>query len=309
MRRALSALALALILLTAAWAQAQGLTRIADNVYAYVGVKDASPGNSFAANAGIVVGADGVLVVDTLISAKEARRFLKDIRAVTKKPITYVVTTHGHLDHAFGACVFTDLGATLVGHELDRASLAKNGEAMLKKPQAFGLTGEDMAGTRIVLPTLTFTERLTIRLGRLDDEVIELIHLTPSHSPGSTLVYLPKQKVLFAGDVLFTDFHPFLGDGDIPGWTKTLDFIQALDVTAVIPGHGPLSTRKDVAEMRDYILLFDAKAKELAAAPGSGGAKDAATLAAELKQLLPARSQGEGMIRYSLATKYLPARN
>lgn len=297
------ALVLALVLFAASAAQAQGLTKIAENVYSYVGVKDDSPKHSYAANAGIVIGTDGVLVIDTLTSAKEGKRLLRDIRAVTRKPIKYVVTTHAHFDHALGSSVFTDLGATLVGHELDRAYLAKNGERMLKKSQAFGLTPQDMAGTRIVLPSLTFTERLTIRLGRLDGEAIELIHLTPSHTGGSTLVYLPRQKVLFAGDVLFTDFHPFLGEGDIPGWVKTLDFIQGMDVAAIIPGHGPLSTKKDVAEMRDYILLFDAKATELAPT-----AKDPATLAAEMKKLLPARTLGVGMIQYNLMIKYLPAK-
>jgi glyoxylase-like metal-dependent hydrolase (beta-lactamase superfamily II) len=299
-----AALVLSLVLLAAAGAQAQGLTKIAENVYAYAGTKDASPGHSYAANAGIVVGTDGVIVIDTLTSAKEGRRLLKDIRAVTKKPIKYVVTTHGHFDHSFGACVFTDLGATLVGHELDRDYLAKHGEALLKKPQAVGLTPQDLAGTRITLPSLTFTERLTIRLG---GETVELIHLTPSHSAGSTLVYLPRQKVLFAGDILFTDFHPFLGEGDIPGWVKTLDFIQGMDVGAIVPGHGPLSTKKDVADMRDYILLFDAKAKELVSAPGAP--KDPAALAAEMKKLLPVRSLGEAMIQFNLMTRYLPARN
>ena len=67
------------------------LTKLADNVYSYVGVKDASPANSFAANAGIVVGRDSVLVIDTLISAKEGARFLADIRKVTNKPIKFVV--------------------------------------------------------------------------------------------------------------------------------------------------------------------------------------------------------------------------
>lgn len=309
MRRGILSTALALVLALAlgtavqAEGQPKSLTKIAENVYSYVGVKDASPRHSYAANAGIVIGTDGVLVIDTLISAKEARRFLKDIRAITKKPIKYVLTTHAHFDHAFGSCVFTDQGATMVSHALDGASLAKNGEAMLKKSQAYGLTPQDLAGTRIVLPKLTFTERLTIRLGRQDNEVVELIHLTPSHSPGSTLVYLPGQKVLFAGDVLFTDFHPFMGESDVPGWVKTLDFVEGLDTTAIIPGHGPLSSKKDVAEMRDYILLFDAKARELAPA-----AKDAGALAAELKQLLPARSLGEGMIQYNLMTKYLPAK-
>ncbi|MBU1041741.1 MAG: MBL fold metallo-hydrolase [Proteobacteria bacterium] len=300
MRRRLFATTLALVLFAASAAQAQGLTKIAENVYSYVGVKDDSPKSSYAANAGIVIGTDGVLVIDTLSTAKEGKRLLKDIRAITKKPIKYVVTTHAHFDHALGSSVFTGLGATLVGHELNRAYLAKNGENMLKKILTFGLTPQDVAGTRIVLPSLTFTERLTIRMG---GETIELIHLTPSHTPGSTLVYLPRQKVLFAGDVLFTDFHPFMGEGDIPGWVKALDFIEGMDVTAIIPGHGPLSAKKDVAEMRDYILFFDAKAKELAPT-----AKDAASLAAELKQLLPARSQGAGMIQYNLMIKYLPAK-
>ena len=104
------ALVLSLTLVLAQTACAE-LTRLADNVYAYVGSKDASPAHSFAANAGIVIGRDGVLVVDTLISAREGARFLADIRAVTDKPIRYVVNTHTHLDHALGNSVFARLGA------------------------------------------------------------------------------------------------------------------------------------------------------------------------------------------------------
>src|SRR5512140_3087910 len=74
-----------------------GLTRIADNVYSYVDVKGATPQNSFGANAGIVIGKNGILVVDTLISSKEAKRFLQDIRKVSDKPIKYVINTHYHL--------------------------------------------------------------------------------------------------------------------------------------------------------------------------------------------------------------------
>ena len=294
-------LALLLMLLLAQSALAQGLQKIADNVYAYAGGKEFTPQRSFAANAGVVVGADGVLVIDTLISAKEGKRLLADIRKITDKPIKYVVLTHTHLDHAFGASVFTDKGAILVSHELYRESLAKNGAANLKRLASYGLTKDDLAGTRIVLPSLTFTERLTIRLG---GEVVELIHQQPSHSPGSILVLLPKQKVLFTGDVLFTDTHPFLGEGDITGWTKTLDYIQTLDLAAIIPGHGPVSSQKDVAEMKDYLLLFDAKARELAPTAASPEA-----LAAEMKKLLPARAQGEGLILFSLKMKYLPPKN
>jgi glyoxylase-like metal-dependent hydrolase (beta-lactamase superfamily II) len=278
----------------------QGLTKLAENVYSYVNVKNASPAESFAANAGIVVGRDGILVVDTLISAKEAKRFISDIRKVSEKPIKYVVDTHYHLDHAFGNSEFARLGAAIISQVNDRNNLAKKGEAGLKNAKGYGLTDEDMAGTVIALPTVTFTDRMTIDLG---GETVELIYVAPSHTEGSTLVYLPERKILFTGDVLFTDFHPFMGDGDVPGWVKTLDFILALDVTTIIPGHGPISGKKDIAEMKEYIQTFDRKARELVAK-----SKDLDFIVAEMKKVLPVKSLGEWMIAYNLKMKYLPAK-
>lgn len=275
----------------------EGLTRIADNVYSYVGVKESSPATSFAANAGIVIGRDGILVVDTLISAKEAQRFLADIRKVSDKPIKYVVDTHGHLDHAFGNCVFAKQGAIIISHDACRRLLEKMGEETLKNIANYGLKPEDMTGTEIVYPGITFSERMTIDLG---DEKVELIHVAPSHTEGSLAVYLPAKKLLFSGDILFTDFHPFLADGDLPGWTRTLDTLQAMDVERIVPGHGPLSTKKDLAEMKAYLLLFDAKAQELAAK-----SQDADAIAAELKKVLPKRSLAEWMIAYNVKSRYL----
>jgi len=273
------------------------LAKIADNVYSYVGIKDASPNNSFAANAGIVIGRDGILVVDTLISAKEAQRFLADIRKVSDKPIRYVVNTHAHLDHAFGNCIFAKLGATVISHAADRKMLERVGAATLKNIGNFGLKPEDMAGTEIVYPSLTFSDRMTIDLG---GETVELIRVAPSHTEGSVVVYLPSRKLLFAGDILFTDFHPFMADGDIAGWTRTLDALLAMDVERIVPGHGPLSTKKDLKEMNDYLLLFDAKARELAAE-----SQDADAIAAELKKVLPKRSLAEWMIGFNLKSRYL----
>jgi cyclase len=280
----------------AAFAQ-EGLTKIADNVYSYVGAKEASPANSFAANAGIVIGRDGILVVDTLISAKEGERFLADIRKISNKPIRYVVNTHAHLDHAFGNCVFAKQGAIVISHEADRRMLEKVGEATLKNSANYGLKPEDMVGTEIVYPTITFSERMTIDLG---GETVELLRVAPSHTEGSVIVYLPAKKLFFSGDILFTDFHPYLADGDIPGWTRTLDALIAMDVERIIPGHGPLSTRKDLKEMKEYLLLFDAKARELAA-----GSLDADAIAAEMKKVLPKRSLAEWMIAYNLKSRYL----
>ena len=291
---------LAIILVTAlsgvAFAQ-DGLTQIADNVYSYVNVKNASPANSFAANAGIIVGKDGIVVVDTLISAKEAQRFIKDIRKISDKPIRYVVDTHSHLDHTFGNSEFAKVGAVIISHANCRENMLKNSEDTLKNAANHGLTAAQMEGTKIVYPTLTFTDKMTINLG---DQRIELIYIGPSHTTGSIMVNIPDKKVLFTGDILFTDFHPYMGDGDIPGWVKNLDYITALDVERIIPGHGPVSGKKDIADMRSYIIAFDAKARELAAQKS-----DIKVVAAELQKTLPVKSQAEWMIPYNLQMKYL----
>ena len=213
-----------------------GLTRIADGVYAYADLKNMSAANSFGANAGVIVGRQGIVVVDTLVSAKEADRLVGDIRAISALPVKYAVDTHWHLDHAFGNCQFAKTGAAVIAHSSEKDRLIVDGAAILKTPQNYGLTDKDLVGTTIAAPTLTFTDRMTIDLG---GQRIELIHVAPSHSDGSILVYLPDKKVLFAGDILFTGYHAFAGDGDIAGWLKTLDYILAMDVALIIPGQAP----------------------------------------------------------------------
>ncbi len=274
-----------------------GLTKLADNVYSYVGVKDPSPSRSFAANAGIVIGRNGVLVIDTLISAREGERFLADISIITDKPIKYVVNTHAHLDHALGNCVFARLGATLVAHETERKYLLEQGANILKHAAEYGLTPEEMAGTEIAVPTLTFSERLTIDLG---GEEVQLIRVSPSHTAGSVVVYLPAEKLLFSGDILFTDFHPYLGDGDIPGWTKGIDSLLSMDVERIVPGHGPLSGKKDLIEMKAYLLLFDVRARELTAT-----SRDIDAISARMLKILPKRSMAEWMVGTNLKLRYL----
>ncbi len=297
-RFAVGLLVVAVSALTAAEASAQGgLTRIADNVYAYVGARNASPSTSFGANAGIVIGNDGIAVVDTLISSKEAKRFIKDIRAVSNKPIKYVINTHEHLDHAFGNSEFAQLGATIVSHANCGRNMIGSAEIVLKNAKGYGLSEDDMKGTQIAIPTLTFRGTLEIDLG---GRKIELIDPGPSHTNGSILVYLPDTKTLFAGDALFTGYHPYIGDGFIDDWTRVLDRIVAMDVEAIVPGHGPLSGKKDIADMKDYLVAFDAKAKELCAK-----SSDAAAIKSELMKALPARAEGAGLIDANLQMKYL----
>lgn len=278
-----------------------GLTRITQHVYSYIGVKDASPANSYGANAGIIIGKKGIVVIDTLISAKEAKRLLHDIREISDKPILYVINTHYHLDHSFGNAEFIKLGATVIAHENCTDEMRFKAADGLANAENYGLTPEDMAGTEIGYPDISFADRMQLDMGELE---VELIHIAPSHSKGSILVHVPAEKTVFAGDILFTDFHPYMGDGDITGWQQTLDFLAELDTDKIIPGHGPLSGKKDLADMNAYITAFDKKARELSA--GSGTLEE---IESEMKNNLPARTQGEWIIGANIQTRYLKEKN
>ena len=218
---------------------------------------------------------------------------MKEIRKVSKKPILYVINTHYHQDHTFGNGVFSKLGATIMAQRLK----APGGLANAKD---YGLTPEDMAGTEIAYPDMNFTGRMHLDLGGLG---VELIYFSPSHSTGSILVHVPEEKAVFAGDILFTDFHPYMADGDLAGWQQSLDFLASLDADRIIPGHGPLSGKKDVAHMKVYITAFDKKAKELAAG-GRGKLED---MVMEMKKSMPAMSLGEWIIGANLQGRYLKA--
>ncbi len=274
-----------------------GLTKIADNVYSYTDVKNGSPANSFGANAGIVVGKDGIIVIDTLTSAKEARRFISDIRKVSDKPVKYVINTHYHLDHSFGNAEFERLGAIIISHEADNKNLHDNGEAALKNAGAYGLSESDMEGSKLAYPSLTFTDRIYINI---DGQKVELIYPGPSHTNGSIMIYLPEKKILFAGDILFTGYHPFLAEGDIGSWLRALDTIMSMDADVIIPGHGPISGKRDLREMKDYLVIFDLKAREL-----SAQSNDIEHITSEIKKMIPARPEGEFLIKGNIQMKYL----
>jgi cyclase len=235
-----------------------------------------------------------------MISAKEAKRFIRDIRTISHKPIRYVVNTHYHLDHVFGNSEFAKLGAVVIAQENDKKAMENSARETLKNIGGYGLTPEDMKGTTPAYPVLAYGDRMTINIG---GQQIELIHARQSHTGGDTLVYLPDKKVLFAGDILFTNYHPFLGEGNIEEWAKELDDIKSMDVEKIIPGHGPLSGKKDLEDMKEYILMFDQKAKELASQ-----SDDVQKIVTAIQSVLPQRHEGAWLIAPNIQMKYLKKR-
>ena len=284
-----------------ALAQSPGLQKISEHVYSYLGATNPAPANSFGANAGVIVGQNAALVVDTLISAKEADRLLTDIRKVTDKPIKYVVNTHYHLDHSFGNGQFAKLGATFIAQDSARDDFAK-AEAALAHPESYGLTRADLEGTTLRAPDITFSNALTIDLG---GTVVQLVSYGHTHTDDSIVVLVPREKVLFTGDILFSHYHPYLAEGDLAQWGLALYELGQLPVEKIIPGHGPLSDQSDLRDLRIYLERFDALARELCAGKR---AQDAPAIAREILVRLPKqnRSALAAMVAGNLL-RYLPA--
>ena len=291
---------LAGIFLGTAWAE-EGLIKLTDRIYTYAGTKNPSPANSFGANAGIVIGDKGVLVVDSLVSGKEAKRLLADIRKITDKPIRYVVDTHNHFDHTFGNSEFATLGAVIVAHDNCSENMRVSSKQVLDNAESYGLNADEAKEIKIAYPNVSTANGMHIGLGGIS---VDLIYVAPSHTDDSIMIFIPEEKVVFAGDVLFTDYYPFMGTGTIEGWVKTLEKLNEMDADRIIPGHGPLSTKKDVAAMKEFILAFDKAAKEICAKPG-----DPAEMAEKVKKAVPERPLADFLIMASLQAKYLKAGN
>lgn len=293
---------MSLACLSARAGEGRKLEKVSDHVWAYMNVLPMTPGGSFGANAGVVVGSKGAMVVDTLISAKEGRRLLADVRAITEVPILWVVNTHYHLDHAWGNCVFDAEGARIIGAAPSPKLVVERGAYALAHVDQHGLKQEDVEGTTLAPPTVSFTGVMSIDLGGV---VVELRSLPHGHCPDNLIVWVAQDMVLFGGDLLFVGCHPFMGESNIQGWLADLDVVASLGARKIIPGHGRCSDAKDVTEMKAYIKAFDENATVLAK---GGCQEDAPKLAKELGKRLPSQERNElpQMLEYNLRTKYLP---
>lgn len=279
-----------------------GLTKLSEHVYAAVDFKNASPAaNSFGVNTGVVIGNDAVLVVDTRISAKQAQAFIADIRKITSKPIRYVVNTHFHLDHSWGNCEFVKLGAIVIGHENGRLA-APRSKGGMSHPEYLGMTPDDFNGTTVSAPTVTFKDAMLVDLGGV---TVSLSYLGHTHTDDGIVALVDQDGVLFAGDILFTRYHPFLADADVAGWLKALAKLESTPAKIIVPGHGPVSTVADIKDLEIYLTQFDKQAKALCVGKTRD---DAPAIAQEMLKTLPDQKRTELIsgVENNLRSKYLP---
>jgi glyoxylase-like metal-dependent hydrolase (beta-lactamase superfamily II) len=278
------------------------LTKLTEHVYAYIGITQASPlGNSYGANCGVVIGSESVMVIDTLISAKHAKKLIMDIKKITDKPIKYVVNTHYHLDHTWGNSEFAKLGSVIIAQE--NMPLTKEQiEQIMAHPEPYGLTVQDLTGTTAKLPDILFDTSLEVDLGGV---IVNLHYPGPSHSIDSITAHVNGDNVFFTGDIIFNGYHPFLGEGDIQGWINVLSQLEKLKAKVIVPGHGPAVALSDIIEMAIYLREFDLLARKLSKNKTQA---DAPSIAEKLILALPDQKRTElsSLIEMNLRMRYLP---
>ena len=230
---------------------------LAPGVYAVVG--DTGRGVEGRPNAGFVVTGEGVVVIDALASPRQGEQLLQTIRGVTDQPVKWLVLTHHHPDHHFGAVVLRKAGARVIAHP-DRRSLAADGGEDALIADWVRVVGLDaMRGFEFAdVPDRPVTRVDTLRLG---GRAIVITHPGAGHSAGDLLVWLPKERVLFAGDVLVEDGVSMVVDGNADELLRVLDVVDALHATVVVPGHGAIPQRPAelIGKTREYLTGLQAE--------------------------------------------------
>ena len=234
--------------------------KLSEHAYAYTAEGDP--------NTGIVVGDDAVMVIDTQATPVMAQDVIRRIRDVTAKPIRYVVLSHYHAVRVLGATGYhpEHIIASRDTYDL----IAERGEQDMKSeierfPRLFRAV-ESVPG--LTWPTLVFEQRMTLWLGKLQ---VEIMQLGRGHTKGDTVVWLPQEKILFSGDLVEYDATPYTGDAYLTDWPATLDALAALQPQKLVPGRGaalqtPAAVKAGLDGTRAFVTDMFAAVKRGAAA-------------------------------------------
>ena len=267
-----------------AWTYSKGLHDLGDGCYAYL-QPDGSWGWS---NAGLVVEGDQSLLVDTLFDLKLTGAMLAAMRRAEPRAaarIGALVNTHSNGDHVFGNELVADaeiIASRACAEEMRHDGGARRLADFKRNAPAMGEAGRffaeifapfDFEGVNVAMPTRTFTGELDVAVG---DKTVRLIEVGPAHTRGDVLAYVPADRVIYTGDILFVGGHPIIWAGPIANWIKACQLMLELDVATVVPGHGPITDKRGVAAVKGYLEYIEREARRRfdAGMPAADAARD-----------------------------------
>ncbi|MGW3283461.1 MBL fold metallo-hydrolase [Streptomyces sp. NPDC001002] len=241
----------------------RGSHRLTEHCHAWL-VPDGSWGWS---NAGLVTGDGESLLVDTLFDLAMTREMLDGLRPVTDDhPIRTVVNTHANGDHWFGNELVAD--AEIIASRATAEEMVTNGPdlalGLVARTDPVGRFARHIFGSfdfSTITPTLatrTFDHELTVDVGGTE---VTLINLGPAHTAGDSVVFVPSERVLYAGDLLFIGGTPISWAGPVSNWITACDRMLALEPDLVVPGHGPVIAAAGIHQVRDYLIWVREEAR------------------------------------------------
>ncbi len=232
-------------------------TKVAPHSYYIQGLPGAASAENegFMSNAGFVVTPAGVVVIDSLGTPSLGQAMIKLIRSVTSKPIKYVIVTHYHADHIYGLQAFKAAGAEIWAHENGKAYLV--GDVLEKRlaqrrDELYPWVDEN---TRVLPADKWLTGDAELTLGGIH---FQIRYVGPAHTSEDLAVYVPADRVLYSGDLVFKGRVPYVGDADSKAWLSSLDKLLAFHPAIMVPGHGEVSyeAARDLAFTRDYLAYL-----------------------------------------------------
>lgn len=223
--------------------------RVSDHVYAFISDL------YYEVTAGFVVTPEGAVVIDTMPFPSETLELKKEVLKECPEGIKYLILTHYHADHTLGSYLLES--AEVIAHRKTRSMLLKEGARKLAEAKSLY---SELEGASIILPSITFSGRMSIKIGGFNLHLFELF----GHSYDSIAVYIQEERTLFAGDLLMP--IPLVTEGDVDLSIASLEALKHLNLDYVVQGHGGVLLKGEIAEMIDsninYLRKLKAKVSE-----------------------------------------------
>ena len=238
------------------------LKKVSDGVYTSIGATQPPryENNGHNNNLGFIEGKDFGVVWNASGNYMLAKALHEEIKKVSNKPIKYVILENSQSHAMLGSNYWKEQGATIIAHEISKQELAVDGEQILARHAR--IMKDKIIGTKIVLPDETFSDKMEIDLG---NKKIELLYFGHAHEYDDIALWLPNEKILFAGDLAFHErMLPIFKITDTAHWIELWDNIEALNAKIVIPGHGDVTDMPTVTKYtKDYLIHMREKVTEV----------------------------------------------